>query len=631
VANGKVYLATFSNRLDVYGLLPKTALDGGVPDVAVTEGPTCSPPIDPGPPQPTTWSYVFTSYFGPGTIGHCAGCHNGQIPQATQQFLSGTTAESFYQGMVAANLINVASPKDSNIGDPCGASPLSWFFPFGGSMPFDAPTNQANPRAAAAVYNWVQAGAVDDCKNGCPSVCPPQLVNCGIACVDLTSDAAHCGSCTMACPAGQACQASKCIVPNNGPCQSQADCNAVCSQCQAGTCVPVTGADDPDSCTGTKTCNAGGTCVDKQPLGAACTNASDCASGFCVDQVCCNEACTAACKSCRLDPLHAGTCSSVTNAPDPDTCTYMNRCDASGMCASRITNFTIPSTTGVLRDITTGPDGNLWFTEGTPGQKIGRITPTGVIAEFDVSSGPSGIAAGPDGNLWFTEDGAGRIGRLTPAGAVTEFALPATQATPGGIVAGADGNLWFAEALANKIGRITPAGVITEFAIPTATSHPGGTPKDTTLPTALALGSDHNVWFVETWADQIGRVTPNGVITEFAIPTVDSFLYGIAAGPDGALWFTENQGNKIGRISTAGVVSEFPAAVNAAVGILAGPDGNLWFGEGAGSIVTMSPAGSVLVRYNSTAAIPDRFAVGSDQNLWYTQQGNGMIIGRFLP
>src|SRR5690349_17248812 len=54
--------------------------------------------------------------------------------------------------------------------------------------------------------------------------------------------------------------------------------------------------------------------------------------------------------------------------------------------------------------ITSGPDGNLWFTEQGV-NKIGRITPAGVITEFPLaaSSGPSGITTGPDGNLWFTE------------------------------------------------------------------------------------------------------------------------------------------------------------------------------------------------------------------------------------
>ncbi len=68
-----------------------------------------------------------------------------------------------------------------------------------------------------------------------------------------------------------------------------------------------------------------------------------------------------------------------------------------------------------LEGITAGPDGNLWFTESQT-DKIGRITPAGVITEFSTgmtpAANPTGITVGPDGNLWFTT-GAGRIGRIT--------------------------------------------------------------------------------------------------------------------------------------------------------------------------------------------------------------------------
>src|SRR5271169_830436 len=79
-------------------------------------------------------------------------------------------------------------------------------------------------------------------------------------------------------------------------------------------------------------------------------------------------------------------------------------------------------------------------------------------------SAPGGLAAGPDGNLWFTEANGNRIGRITPAGVVTEFSAGLTpESFPSGIAAGPDGNLWFAEYFGNRIGRITPAGVVTEF------------------------------------------------------------------------------------------------------------------------------------------------------------------------
>jgi streptogramin lyase len=51
---------------------------------------------------------------------------------------------------------------------------------------------------------------------------------------------------------------------------------------------------------------------------------------------------------------------------------------------------------------------------------------------------------------------------------------PTAGSNPAGITTGPDGALWFTEFGANQIGRITTAGVITEFPIPTAGSEPQG-------------------------------------------------------------------------------------------------------------------------------------------------------------
>ena len=183
---------------------------------------------------------------------------------------------------------------------------------------------------------------------------------------------------------------------------------------------------------------------------------------------------------------------------------------------------------------------------------------------------PDAIAAGPDGNLWFTEDDGNRIGRITPGGIVTEFSVGITAgAGPAGIAAGPDGNLWFTEVDGHRIGRITPSGVVTEFSAGiTANAWPIG----------ITAGSDGNLWFTGTLSG-IGRITPLGVVTEF---TVGGGTFGIAAGPDGNLWFTDIYRNRVGRITTRGVVTEFDTGITPGAGlaaITAGPDGNLWFAE----------------------------------------------------
>jgi streptogramin lyase len=73
------------------------------------------------------------------------------------------------------------------------------------------------------------------------------------------------------------------------------------------------------------------------------------------------------------------------------------------LLAVSITEFPIPTTGAGFFAITTGPDGNLWFTESNS-DKVGTINPTThVVTDFPVPSGsgsvPAGITAGPDGNL----------------------------------------------------------------------------------------------------------------------------------------------------------------------------------------------------------------------------------------
>ncbi|HUD89735.1 MAG TPA: hypothetical protein VMR17_25025, partial [Xanthobacteraceae bacterium] len=55
-----------------------------------------------------------------------------------------------------------------------------------------------------------------------------------------------------------------------------------------------------------------------------------------------------------------------------------------------------------------------------------------------------------------------------------EFPITSAASEPLGIATGPDGNVWFTESqeTAGNIGRITPAGVITEFAVTTNFAEP---------------------------------------------------------------------------------------------------------------------------------------------------------------
>ena len=158
------------------------------------------------------------------------------------------------------------------------------------------------------------------------------------------------------------------------------------------------------------------------------------------------------------------------------------------------------------------------------------------------------------GNIWFGLFAAGKIGRITPSGEVTEFDLPRPNAGPGDITAGADGHMWFVELAGrmdglepdgNRVGRISMTGEVTEFPIPS----PGGTPIN------IAVGPDRSVWY--TKGGSLGRVTPEGRISEHEIPGQPARTVGLSAGSDREppmrlgrrLWFTDAAGHRIGYLS----------------------------------------------------------------------------------
>jgi streptogramin lyase len=262
--------------------------------------------------------------------------------------------------------------------------------------------------------------------------------------------------------------------------------------------------------------------------------------------------------------------------------------------AGDITEFPVLATTGGIslrvQCVAPGPDSNVWFTvtEGINGQ-IGYITPSGtvtVLPKLILTATFYSITSGPDGALWITEAGFGqsRIGRMTTAGAFTEYPTPTNTSSfnvERSIVTGPDGSLWFTESDVNKIGRLDPTQLqqcavfpttcITEFTVPTAAAGLG----------AITAGPDGALWFVETAANQIGRMTTDGKVShEYLIPTVHSGPADITTGPDGNLWFTEKTASRIVKMTTTGVFTEIPLAIGSQPqGIASGPDGNVWFAE----------------------------------------------------
>ena len=235
-----------------------------------------------------------------------------------------------------------------------------------------------------------------------------------------------------------------------------------------------------------------------------------------------------------------------------------------------VVEYKVPTADSRPTGIARGADGNIWFAE-TAAAKIGRIAPDGTITEYPLSDetrAAYSLTLGPDGNIWFTDRD--RIGKITPRGEITEYWARAFT-EPNGIVAGSDGNLWFTES--DRFGKITTEGVVTEFALSDFQSR---SYFDRQLWT-IALGSDGNVW--ANAAGAIWRMSPTGESTYF--PVASNETNGIAAGALGELWFVSLYGNTISRITNEGTIHDYPipTADCRPFDVTKGPDDNIWFLE----------------------------------------------------
>jgi streptogramin lyase len=177
---------------------------------------------------------------------------------------------------------------------------------------------------------------------------------------------------------------------------------------------------------------------------------------------------------------------------------------------------------------------------------------------------------------------------------VASFSIPLIGIVePQGITTGPDENLWFTESGAGAIGRMTVGGVLTQFTlpdIPAPAGSPTGTSSTPAQPEAITVGPDGALWFT-TENSLVGRITTDGTITEYKVSGLTASTSSIVAGPDGALWFTGVTG-EVGRITTAGVVTEFAL-----------PEVPPPAGSGAGTA--------------STPATATGITVGPDGALWF--------------
>lgn len=197
------------------------------------------------------------------------------------------------------------------------------------------------------------------------------------------------------------------------------------------------------------------------------------------------------------------------------------------------------------------------------GSSYGFSDGNGVLAMFRSTTG---VCSDADGNLYVADEFNNRIRKITPDGMVTTLAgsgLSGTTNGPGasarfnaphGLCVDTSGNVYVAERLNNKIRKITPDGIVSNFA--TGFQDPYG----------VCIDTNGILYVADTYNFKIKKVTPQGVVTTFAGSTNDyqdgqgtsaafSYPEGICVDASGNVFVADYRNQRIRKITPTGYVS----------------------------------------------------------------------------
>ena len=229
--------------------------------------------------------------------------------------------------------------------------------------------------------------------------------------------------------------------------------------------------------------------------------------------------------------------------------------------------YKIPTKNSGVMGLVLSPDGNsIWFTE-IIGNNIGSFDINSkTIKEYPTGefTGPTLLAYDSNGQLWVTMSYLSSILKVEPwslipgskISGIFEIKLEEPDSlSPFGITI-ADKNknkLYISD---HGSSRLIASNLTSELKNYTSYWTSPSVAYPVSLPSQVISDKNGNVYFVEHGGNKVSKISSNGLLTEFDIPTgpLATVVY-IAVSPDGSkIWFTEWASNRIGYLdNTLGV------------------------------------------------------------------------------
>jgi len=282
------------------------------------------------------------------------------------------------------------------------------------------------------------------------------------------------------------------------------------------------------------------------------------------------------------------------------------------------------------------PDGNVWYTDRSVPNRIGRVDPrTAEFRDFMMpapKADPHGLTVDRNGHVFWAETAGFSLGRLDPkTGSMTRYPMDSTGRSKGRghtPVVDSKDNVWFTVIVGDMIGKWDrQTGKSTVWKVPTQGAAPYG----------VTLDKDENVWFAEFRRCKIGKFDPRTEkFTEYAALTQPCTIRRLGADSTGMIWYGGFNNGKLGRIDpTTGKIVEWdvPMAFSEPYDVWPDREDKIWISDGGqgGALIRFDPKTEKFTYY-PTPQITDqpKLAITREGAIWYTPRSSSKAAAGVL-